>query len=130
MKQEIKQKWVKALRSGKYKQGEGRLKQKDTFCCLGVLCDLYRKETGEPWEKDEYGSETMLNEESFLPPTVKRWAGIRSKTHSPKVRSPFVKETKRPYVALSELNDGEVPGIKYADPYDFKQIADLIDRNY
>ena len=44
MNQELKQKWIDALRSGKYKQGTGRLKQiingESTFCCLGVLCDV------------------------------------------------------------------------------------------
>ena len=39
---EIKVQWVKALRSGKYEQGEGILRSKadNTYCCLGVLCDL------------------------------------------------------------------------------------------
>lgn len=47
MKEEIKQRWLAALRSGEYCQGEGKLKQLNTsltgelFCCLGVLCDLY-----------------------------------------------------------------------------------------
>jgi hypothetical protein len=42
MNKAIKNKWVKALRSGKYKQAEGTLynKDKDSFCCLGVLKDL------------------------------------------------------------------------------------------
>ena len=35
--------WAKALRSGDYKQGRRRLHRlKDnTFCCLGVACDLF-----------------------------------------------------------------------------------------
>lgn len=46
----IWRKWSDALRSGKYKQGRGRLlsyKPKEyapasrRYCCLGVLCDLY-----------------------------------------------------------------------------------------
>lgn len=44
MKPEIKAAWVAALRSGEYEQGRHRLhtkgQVKDTFCCLGVLCDL------------------------------------------------------------------------------------------
>lgn len=42
MEKIAKQKWLKALRSGRYKQAIGRLQvtrnYKDTFCCLGVLC--------------------------------------------------------------------------------------------
>lgn len=37
MVKELKAKWCKALRSGKFKQGKGRLKTKYGFCCLGVL---------------------------------------------------------------------------------------------
>lgn len=36
----IKKQWIKALRSGKYKQTRGRLKGDGGFCCLGVLCDV------------------------------------------------------------------------------------------
>lgn len=47
MKKEHAQKWVDALRSGKYKQGAGRLKivhddtKEERFCCLGVLCEIF-----------------------------------------------------------------------------------------
>ena len=41
---EHRQEWVTALRSGSYEQGTGSLKQEnkqgDTFCCLGVACDI------------------------------------------------------------------------------------------
>jgi hypothetical protein len=35
---EFKAKWIAALRSGEYKQGEGELHNphRDTYCCLGV----------------------------------------------------------------------------------------------
>src|SRR4051794_35352962 len=38
---ELTQKWVDALRSGKYKQGKGLLRDfNDNYCCLGVLCEI------------------------------------------------------------------------------------------
>jgi hypothetical protein len=40
MKAELKSKWVEALRSGKYKQGRGLLKEGAQYCCLGVLCKI------------------------------------------------------------------------------------------
>jgi hypothetical protein len=40
MDAELKQKWIAALRSGKYPQGTGYLQTADGFCCLGVLCDV------------------------------------------------------------------------------------------
>lgn len=41
--------WVEALRSDKYAQGKGKLRAGDSFCCLGVLCDL----AGEKWTPTE-----------------------------------------------------------------------------
>ncbi len=37
---ELVTEWVKALRSGKYKQGEGSLRYEGKHCCLGVLCEV------------------------------------------------------------------------------------------
>lgn len=34
-------KWCKALRSGEYRQGLGRLQSKNNFCCLGVAVDQF-----------------------------------------------------------------------------------------
>ena len=39
----IKARWVKALRSGRYKQAQGVLETPDgRNCCLGVLCRILR----------------------------------------------------------------------------------------
>ncbi len=57
----LKQTWIAALRSGKYKQGRGALKKIEfdfvtdepkppTFCCLGVLCDLVDP---EGWKSED-----------------------------------------------------------------------------
>lgn len=40
MNQEIKAKWLEALRSGVYPKGIGFMQCEGTFCCLGVLADL------------------------------------------------------------------------------------------
>lgn len=37
---DMKGRWVAALRSGEYKQGRRRLRVGHTYCCLGVLADL------------------------------------------------------------------------------------------
>ncbi len=47
MNPEIKDQWIDALTNGTYRQGTGVLQTGDgSFCCLGVLCDLYHQETG------------------------------------------------------------------------------------
>lgn len=43
--------WKKALRSGLYKQTQGRLELEGAHCCLGVLCDLSDPKR-ETWEGD------------------------------------------------------------------------------
>lgn len=40
MNQEMKAKWVEALRSGKYAQTRNRLRDDKGYCCLGVLVDI------------------------------------------------------------------------------------------
>lgn len=44
MDEVLKDKWIKALTSRKYRQGTGSLHLEEdgrhTYCCLGVLCDV------------------------------------------------------------------------------------------
>lgn len=40
--QELMDKWCNALESGCYEQGQGSLRDGDTYCCLGVLCDVMK----------------------------------------------------------------------------------------
>lgn len=58
MDKKLKTKWVKALRSGKYKQGKGVLRTVDNkFCCLGVLVDVMNKKA---WSKDTGISSVLI----------------------------------------------------------------------
>lgn len=86
MNKEIKKLWVEALRSGKYKQGTGRLitvgdDGVTRMCCLGVLCDLYIKQTGKgEWVNDHGIKHFTSSTEKYvamLPPIeVVQWAGL------------------------------------------------------
>lgn len=40
MQKDVRDRWVKALRSGDYEQGAGRLCNENKYCCLGVLNDI------------------------------------------------------------------------------------------
>ena len=42
MDENIAKRWVKALRSGRYKRGRDHLRVGDKHCCLGVLCRILR----------------------------------------------------------------------------------------
>mgnify|MGYP001614085498 FL=1 len=37
---EFKDRWIKALRNGEYTQWRGNLRYGNSFCCLGVACDI------------------------------------------------------------------------------------------
>jgi hypothetical protein len=54
VKKSLKDKWVAALRSGKYEQGRGALNH-NGFCCLGVLCEV-AVEIGFPIMRKESAS--------------------------------------------------------------------------
>ncbi len=38
-------KWIKVLRSGKFKQGHQFLRRDDEYCCLGVFCEISKEAT-------------------------------------------------------------------------------------
>lgn len=107
MNQEIKTRWLDALRSGEYQQGLQKLRgEDDTFCCLGVLCDLYAKETGTEWSVQN-GWMEFLGHETYLPDRVAVWADCDTYP-----RVPFSGES------LAGMNDTGTT---------FAQIADLIE---
>lgn len=119
MKKEIADKWIAALESKEYSQGKGALKNKDGFCCLGVLCDLASKEGvgtwGEPSGSLAISTFTvdMNHWDDTLPPDpVVAWAGLNS-------RSGNRGDTRKP---LWELNDDS--------KYTFKRIATLIRKEW
>jgi len=79
MDAEIKAKWLAALRSGEYQQAQGCLRIDDTFCCLGVLCDVAGSDNaaaGGKWTPDgcyRYNGEA----EETVPPDGLLWrAGL------------------------------------------------------
>ena len=78
MNQEIKAKWVAALRSGEYKQTTGYLEKNGYHCCLGVLCEISKLETG-------FGvKETILEGcgNHLLSDTVIMWSGLDTESGS------------------------------------------------
>lgn len=55
----LKDKWLKGLRSGEYKQGKGFLRNEDnTHCCLGVLAEQIE---GTSWEVED-GYYTLIKD--------------------------------------------------------------------
>lgn len=50
MNEQVKQLWIDALRSGKYKQTTGNLHTSEGYCCLGVLVDCYLQQINSHWQ--------------------------------------------------------------------------------
>lgn len=95
MKQEIKEKWIAALESGEYTQGQRWLKRVDDGvmrqCCMGVLCELAMQagvkveEEGESYVMSAFDDVrySFDGEDSFPPDSVRDWAGLpRPRRHN------------------------------------------------
>ena len=65
MIKKIAKQWIKALRSGDYKQCETYFRVDHEFCVLGVLCDLHSKETGCEWEATSSGPAGLYSSNYF-----------------------------------------------------------------
>lgn len=117
--QKVRRRWVKALRSGQYRKTTGNLvtsqNGKDSFCCLGVLCDLaVRAGVIAPPESNDFGYLMYGGGSYDLPVPVRVWAGLTSSSGT------FDEKIRRQY-SLVNLND-DVKG------FTFKKIADVIER--
>jgi hypothetical protein len=135
MNPDVKQKWIAALRSGDYKQTREQLRRRNSYCCLGVLTDLYDKnkvESKDCWCGNSYSytnGEAKCKANLLLPPPVMEWAGLEAS--NPNVEYPTrIGWTDTPdqcnkmslepdFASLAYLNDSE--------KLNFNQIADIIE---
>lgn len=115
MKQDVAKKWIKVLRSGKYKQTKGALRVeedgKPSYCCLGVLCEVigmkfHRIETNTG-QSFFYGKDSN----GWLPPSALPRTGMKSACG----------EIVAEGITLTDLND---------DGQSFKQIANVIEKHW
>ena len=115
MNLKLKTKWLKALRGGAYRRGQGALvsQKGDRFCCLGVLAN----EQGCVWEADGFGALYPImprGRESF---------GINSRGEK---ATSYLKPSKAGGLTIDEqrhlaqMND---------DGKSFRAIADYIEKN-
>lgn len=122
MKEDIKNEWVKRLRSGDYEQAQSALfnPENNAYCCLGVLCEIAREE-GVVTKEDNYYVWTDNGDEMIefheLPSSVMEWAGIS--THGVELPASFWKSISMHIISLVDLND--------EFGYDFNGIAAVID---
>lgn len=139
MKREIAMRWIAALRSGEYRQTNDKLCRiynegtQCSHCAMGVLADLYQRETGElnTWpNKDGYGNVSFKDETNgtwssiFIPTEVKQWAGIRNGLGAFK-ESQWIDTEDRGSLCCTSVvalnDDARLP---------FTDIADIIEQNW
>lgn len=123
MNPEVKAKWIAALRSGDYVQGQGALRRGDKYCCLGVLCDLKLREDGQEWfhrpgistYEIRVEGEDPYCENAELPDYIQEWAGLENAVG-------WFTKSIGDYDSLIGLNDDA--------HYTFEQIADVIEEQF
>lgn len=133
MKTEIREEWIRRLRSGDYKQGQGRLTAvlndgTTEHCCWGVLCEMgveagvvkpLAMNTGGGLKYSAYVAYGERMREGLPPVEVLEWSemlqGYVESDYLP------IKNRINNRVTLSEVNDSGTS---------FNQIADLIDYFY
>lgn len=123
---ELKAKWVKALRSGEYKQGHGSLCRRAddgsySFCCLGVLEDVAGQLSREGMHTNGWG---YLQTSELIEALDSKMA--------PKEYDLDVKDIQAKLVLFNDgaklvlFNDGSIDGMR--KPKSFKWIASYIER--
>jgi hypothetical protein len=131
MNPEVKEVWTAALESGEFEQTNGKLHDsKGAFCCLGVLCELYRRAHPETsrWVVGDFAARIFSANTEFnavaqsrlVPPLpVYQWAGL---TELPNVTVEGVT------TSVVSHNDGSfMPGSDEKFPRrTFKQLAAAI----
>lgn len=123
MPKDLKDKWVKALRSGEYKQGRGTLYTPSTksFCCLGVLEHICLNGEVETYE---YGN-GMLQFKGLPSLEFYDAHGISELSAVIRGNNAKLKSTDVTEAILTEMNDGN----EAKKPKSFKAIARFIDKH-
>lgn len=143
MKGAILDQLVYRLRSGRYKQGPGALRAResarstvdadDVYCCLGVLCEM-AVEANEiqrsgpdrdgmgGGKRYGYGSDADLMAYSYLPDKVVEWAGMESDFEKVETDDCYYEQRGafEPNKSLALMNDKGMP---------FSEIADWLVEN-
>lgn len=81
---EVYDMWATALESGKYEQGQEVLREGNSFCCLGVLCDLAAKDGGQQWIQK--GRFYYDNTQTYLSERIRKFMGIQPREMETLVR--------------------------------------------
>ena len=126
MKESVKEKWIEALKYGRYKQVKGHLKKMGGYSCLGVLCDISdigywaKNKYSEVYARITFGHGLKFLDCNYLPQAVIRYAKIQSVSGALKEGVYYGSEGNCIYHALTSLNDAGM---------EFDRIAEIIEKD-
>jgi len=127
LKYEVAKQWITALRSDEYPQCTNQLRQDGSYCCLGVLTDLFIKnnevnaEARASWEaQGAYVDSEGVREAFSLPQDVIKWAGVKGS------------DPHTVYYSEDECEDSEQWATQLNDDehWSFQQIANWVEENW
>lgn len=108
MDKQIAEMWADALESGEYRQGREYLCFDNRYCCLGVLCELYVKNTNNDIRNNVNGTVYYDNAHAILPECVLDWASIgKNKAAFSYERANAKFKVDNMEVYFASWNDGE-----------------------
>ncbi len=110
-KQEMKI-WIRALRSGDFKQARGTLQSSAGHCCLGVACELFIPEANQSRGYDDFLKGGMPDDQMHAPDWLRNINNDLSRTAG---------------AGLTSLNDNGLSGF---DHLTFDEIADVLQAVY
>lgn len=119
MKENIKDLWIKALRSGEFRQCKNRLEANGKYCALGVLAALALTESQCSWNKGgRYDGKRYS-----LSAGIMHWAGIAQSDDRYLTKSAGKVEfkIKGKVTTIADLNDSGMS---------FTQIAAIIEDHW
>jgi len=124
MNPEIKKRWLAALRSGEYKQGRAKLRTRDTYCCMGVLCDVLKDDVNGKWTDDEEFKTKYASRALFPPKQIHDLAGFDVSSNAV-----FQAEQVRSITGKGISTKGSVGFASLNDTFElsFDEIADIIE---
>lgn len=107
--------WIKALRSGNYKQGRSHLHQGDNYCCLGVACEL--SGLGN-WTVSAWGEGVLdyFGDHGMMPEPVMEWLGLRGKlgSYGPPDKKLYLadhNDNGKTFAEIADIIESEPPGL-------------------
>jgi len=126
MDKRVQELWANALESDEFIQARSAMsrmtKEGQSYCCLGVLCELYSRETGnDGWKPIPKALPELIGQEfNFdgyticLPEDVMVWAGLEERNPVLIPKNHYLGESHR----AVEVNDNMC--------YTFPEIAKLV----